>query len=389
MGVGFAGFQFERSQGDRIRLETVVERDFLVEDTVTTDGVNRAQLAAERIHDGSIVIPSAHAQCLLAVEVAIRIGCREIGQAEDTFIDNSQSVGHSLLVGLVHFHLDGLLGVGRFGSGDIGLQQHFLVLHLHRHHAVEADRQVVVGIVRLDQGHVDIHIRNHLVGSGDFHLAFRAEILEQHGLHHLFVGFHRDQRLSLLVGGEGDDNLLAHLIAVGSGLHDQLCRSPRSRRSVTIAPVEGDDFGEHIAALLVVDDEEVAAPFIVRDVEGNRGRAVAGQRAVLHGSLVGARGIALQVPGVLARPPPVGIQLVEGIFEGDSRLVGGAVFAHHSDVELPVLVGVVVAAVFRSGLRQLHTHITAVGRDLRLERGDAEVAARLEDLHREGAVHHL
>ena len=83
------------------------------------------------------------------------------------------------------------------------------------------------------------------------------------------------------------------------------------------------------------------------------------------------------------------IQLVERVLQGDRRIAGRTVFVDHSDVELPVRVGVVVAAIFRKGLGQFNTHITLVRRDLRRERSDAEVAALFEDLHHVGAVHHL
>ena len=158
---------------------------------------------------------------------------------------------------------------------------------------------------------------------------------------------------------------------------------------MAIAPVEVNDLGEGVLALLVVNDKEVAAPFVVRDVEGHRSGAVAGQAAILIRSLVSARGITLQGVFILARPPPVVIQLIEGIVQHDRRLASRAVFVDHSDVELPVLVRVVVAAVFRGSWRQVDAHITLVRRELRRERGDAEITTLLKDLHDEGAVHHL
>ena len=81
--------------------------------------------------------------------------------------------------------------------------------------------------MRLNQGHIDVHIRNHLFRSSDFHFAFLTEVLDQLGLQHLVVGFHGNECLGLFVGGEGHHNLLTHLIALGSGLHGQLCRSTR------------------------------------------------------------------------------------------------------------------------------------------------------------------
>ena len=294
-----------------------------------------------------------------------------------------------MLVGFgnLHFHL--FLCVGRFGHLDDRLKLQLLVFHLHGHHAIETDRHIVGDVVRLYQGHIDVDIRNHLFGSGDLHLTLLAEVLHQHVLQHLVVGFHGHQCLGFFVGREGDDDLLAHLIAFGRSLHGELCGSARGRRGMAIAPVEADDLGEGVAPLLVVDDEEVAAPFVVRDVEGHRGGAIAGQGAVLHRGFIGTRGIALQRVLVLARPPPVGIQLIEGIVEGDGSLAGRAVLVDHGDIEGPVFLGVVVAAIFRGGLRQVDAHITLVWRELRLEGSDAEVATLFEDLHREGAVHHL
>ena len=227
MGVGIASLQLERSQGDSVSLEALIQGDFLVEDTITTDGVDRAQLAAERIHDVGVVVPSAHAQCLLAVEVAIRIRGLEVGQAKDTFINDGQGVGHSLSCGFAHLHVNLLLRVGRFGDCDVGLQLQLLVFHLHGHHAIESDGQVVISVMRLNQGYIDIHVRDHLLGGRDFHLAFLSEVLHQHGLQHPVVGFHRDKSLGLVVSGEGHHHLLAHLVTLRRGLQRQLCRSAR------------------------------------------------------------------------------------------------------------------------------------------------------------------
>ena len=43
-----------------------------------------------------------------------------------------------------------------------------------------------------------------------------------------------------------------------------------------------------VAALLIVDNKEVAAPPLIRDVERDRSRAIASQGTVLHWSLVSA-----------------------------------------------------------------------------------------------------
>ena len=290
---------------------------------------------------------------------------------------------------LANLHVEFLLRVGRFRDLDVGLQLQLLVLHLHGHHAIETDGQVVVGVVRLYQRHIDVCIRNHLFRSGDFHLAFLAEVVHHHGLQHAVVGFHRDECLSLVVGREGHHDFLAHLIAFGRGLHRQLCGSTRCRGGVAPTPVEVDDLGEGMTAFLVTNDEEIASPLFLRDVERHRSRALAGQIARLHRSLVSARGIALQRIVIFARPPPPVIQLVECIIQGDCRLIGRTVFVDHGDIELPVLVRVVVSAVFRQRLRQIHTHITRIGRKLGSERGNAEIAALFEDLHRESAVHHI
>ena len=131
--------------------------------------------------------------------------------------------------GFAHLHINLLLRVGRFGDLDVGLQLQLLVLHLHGYHTIETDRQVVVGVMRLNQGHIDIDIRNHFLSSRDFHLAFLTEVLHQHGLQHLVVGFHRDKSLGLVVGGEGHHHLLAYLITLSRGLQRKLGRSTRSR----------------------------------------------------------------------------------------------------------------------------------------------------------------
>ena len=228
MGVGIASLQLEGAQSDSVCLEALVQSDFLGdESTVTTDGVDRAQLTAEGINDASVVVPRAHAQSLLAVEVTIRIRGLEIGQTEDAFVDDGQGVGHGLSGGFAHLHVNLLLGVGGLGDLDVGLQLQLFVLHLHRHHAIETDGQVVVGIMRLNQCYVDVHIGNHFLSGGDFHLAFLAEVLHQHVLQHTVVGFHGDESLGFLVGGEGDDDLLTHLVVLSRGLHRQLGRSAR------------------------------------------------------------------------------------------------------------------------------------------------------------------
>ena len=288
MGVFLSRLQLERSQSDGIGLETVVQSDFLIEDTVAADGINGTQLAAERINDVGVVVPSADAQCLLAVEIAVRVRGLEIGEAKNAFVNDGQSVGHALLVGLAHLHLNLLVRVGRFGHLEIGLQLQILLLHLHRHHAIQTNRHVVGGIMWLNQSDIDIHIRNHLLRSCDFRLALLTEIFDQHGLQNPVVGLDGYECLGLVVGREFDDHFLAHLIAVGSGFHGQLRRRTRSGRRMSIAPIETDDFGELMATLLVVHHKEVTAPFFIRDVESDGSRAVAGQGAVLHGSLVSA-----------------------------------------------------------------------------------------------------
>ena len=55
---------------------------------------------------------------------------------------------------------------------------------------------------------------------------------------------------------------------------------------MAIAPVEVDDLGEGMSTLFVVDNEEVATPFLVRDVEGHRSSAIAGQATILIRGLV-------------------------------------------------------------------------------------------------------
>ena len=140
----------------------------------------------------------------------------------------------------------------------------------------------------LNQGDIDIHIRDHVGGGGEFHAAFFAEVFEQHSLHHLVVGLNSHKGLGLVVGGEGHHNLVAHLVALGGGLHRELRRSASGSRAVAIAPVEADDLGKGVASLRVVDDKQIAAPVLVADVERHGGGAVAGQLAVLDGFLVSA-----------------------------------------------------------------------------------------------------
>ena len=182
MGVGVAGLQLEWAEGHGIRLETLVEGELLAYHAVTADGVDRAELAAEGVDDRGVVVPGAHQQRLLAVEVAVRVRRAEVSESEDALVDHGKGVSHGLFVGLADLHLDIFLGVGGLRNIDIRLQLQLLVFHLDWNHAIQTYRHAVAAVVRLNQRHVDVHIRYHVGGGGELHLAFLAEVVEREGL---------------------------------------------------------------------------------------------------------------------------------------------------------------------------------------------------------------
>ena len=384
--------EFEGTVGHGECLEAFVEGDLLVDESVTTDGIHGAEFAREGVDDVVVVVPRTHLKRLFGVEVVVRVGCAVVGESEDTFVDHGQGIGHGFAVLLLdrHFHL--LIGVGGLGYIENGLEVKFRVFDLHGHHAVHAQRHVVVGIMRLEEGDVHIDVRNHLLGGFDFHLALGAEFVEHHRLDHMVVGFNGDQGSGVFVGGEGHHDVVAHVIALLGAAHGKLHGAFRLAGAMDggIVPVEAEDLGKGIAALGIVDDKEVHAPLFVGDVDVDLSLAVeAVKGTVLLGAFIGTIDIFLEGVGILARPPPVAVHLIELVVEGDAVLVGIACLFHHGDGELPVAVGEVVAAVFRLGLGEFNTDVTGAGREFGCRGGHAEVAALFEHFGDEGGVDHL
>ena len=291
MGVLVFGLEFKRSVGDREGLEALVEGDFLVEEAVTADGVKRSKFAREGVDDIVVIIPSTHLERLLGVEVIVRIGSSEVGQAEDALVDDGQRIGHGLGVLFLHGDLDLLLGVGGLGDVKHRLQLKLAVLHLDRHHAIHTQRHVVARVARLDQRDIDVHVGDHLLGGLEFHLALSGQLVEHHGLEDLVVGFDRHQGLCHLVGGEVNHHVVANLIGILAAAHGQLYRTFGITGGVdgSVIPVKTHHLSESVATLLVGDDKEVQTPLLVRHVELQIGLAViAGQGSAHLGTLVGA-----------------------------------------------------------------------------------------------------
>ena len=370
--------QAERSEELHDGVEAVVlagRHDVLL---VSADRKHRAEAAGEGSHDLVVKIPGLDAQGLGAVHCIPGGRGLEVGEIQKTFIHDSEGVCHRL-PGLFR-HLDGevLLRSDGVGHLDDRLQVRGRILHAEALHAVEAQRQVALGLAeRLHEGDVDIEIRGHLRRDGE---GVRGILSGVRGYpvarDHAGAVLQRNEGLSAVGGRDVHRSLLAGTVTLlvgGEGEHGDGVGIDAAGTAHVGRPVDDDRLSCDVPARDVTNYHEVAAPFLLGSTYGERGVLGAGSKLAGGDRLgVPAADVALEAVRV-ALPPPSPVQLVHGVLElaAGEALAGGV---DDGDADRMVLVRLQVAV-----RREFHAHISREGRIRDGLGGEALVTAALHD----------
>ena len=247
---------------------------------VTADTQHRREGSAEAADDVVVDIPGAYSESFAPVHVVPRIGGLEAGDVQQAFVHDRKGVGHVPAVLLGYLYREVLFGMDRIRHGEHGLEMRVGIFHHYRLDAVEADGCTVIGlIVRPYEADVHVEVGSHLLSD-----------LEGEGSE-LLAGFHPflgDDAGTVLERHEGPavrslGNVDRGCFAYGIGLLVEREAEHVHRSGVLVVaaalvgrPVDKRGHARSMPAVTVFHVDEVPAPILFGNVDGEGGRAVSG-----------------------------------------------------------------------------------------------------------------